>query len=498
MYRTHMRWVVPLACAACACGIAIRSTTTLGVATSAALVGIALATLACGYLIFSTPRARMWAWVVVVGCLGVAFGIARMHAAIPPESFVVPETVVSVSGTVVAEPDARGAYTNLTLASDAFPYRILVRTQPHITASYSDVVQVTGRLEPPENFAGTGGRIFDYQGYLAKDRIGAISAFPEAVQVHPRDTFTLLGPLFALKHRYLDVLNRALAEPHAALAGGITVGARRSLGDELTEQFRRTGIIHIVVLSGYNVAIVVFFIAALLRPFPERIRYVGALIGIALFVLLVGAGAPVVRAGLMGGIAVLGMLTHRTYSAVHALCITACAMLIANPYTLVYDPSFQLSVIATFGLLLGAPRLLPYLMWLPERYALRELVAVTVATQIAVTPWLLYLMGELSVVALLVNVLILPVVPLAMLAVFVVGVVGFVSSTLALAVAAPAHALLTYMLWVVAQFAALPFAAVSVPAFPVGGALAAYLLLSFVLVWWPRQSVPARSPNSYF
>ncbi|MBL4644517.1 MAG: ComEC/Rec2 family competence protein, partial [Candidatus Pacebacteria bacterium] len=311
--------------------------------------------------------------------------------------------------------------------------------------------------------------------------------FPHVVVLEHKATPT--GSLLKLKNIYLESLKRMLQEPSAALAGGITVGERRSLGEQLTEDFRSTGLIHIIVLSGYNIAIIVMAISALLSFLPHKIRYTTAILVIILFTILVGASATVVRAAIMGSIGANGAMAGRTYSALHALMFAGLAMLLWNPYTLIFDPSFQLSFIATLGLLFGVPLLVPYLTWIPNKLGMRELTAATIATQIAVYPLLLYMMGKVSLVSLPVNLLVLPIIPFAMLAVFLTGVFGSINFIVALPFAYLAQGALIYVFKVVEIFASLSFSTAAVPVFSFWWIAIAYVLLGLG-VWYGKMKVP--------
>ena len=423
-----------------------------------------------------------WTISLIVVLLSFTLGVARMHVSV--STFLVSPQVgseVSFTGVVVREPDVRDRYTNLIVTSDDFDHKILVRASAYETFKYADTLEIRGMLEEPENFEGTEGRIFNYRGYLAKDDIYYLLTPTKVVVRAERTTST--GILLVVKQKYLDALKRTLPEPSAALAGGITVGERRSLGVELTQDFRDTGLIHIVVLSGYNVSIIVIAVLSILIFLPQRLRYSIAIIFIVLFTVLVGASATTVRAALMGGIAAIGVMAHRNYDALHALIIAGFAMLLWNPYLLLYDPSFQLSFVATLGLLLGTPLLSAHLSFLSEKGGLRELVAATIATQIAVLPLLVYMMGNVSLVALPVNILVLPVLPLAMLLVFIVGVVGMVSATFALPIIFLAHGVLVYVVELVEMFASLPFATMNISAFPFWVVVVVYLFLGAGYLW---------------
>jgi len=428
----------------------------------------------------------------LISVIALCLGIVRMHASIvmveEDPSFSKEE--VELVGEIVREPDVRDTYTNLVLSTPETSQHILVRTDSYTQFLYKDIIRVTGVQEPVTNFEGEGGRVFDYRGYLAKDNIRSIVAFPEITTLEHQTT--PVGYLLKLKGVYLESLKRMLPEPSAALAGGITVGERRSLGEELTEDFRATGLIHIIVLSGYNIAIIVVAISILLSFLPAKPRFTIAILVIVLFTILVGASATVVRAAIMGSIGAVGVMAGRTYSALHALMFAALAMLLWNPYLLMFDPSFQLSFVATLGLILGVPLLLPYLDWIPDKFGMRELTAATIATQVAVYPLLIYMMGEASLVALPVNLLVLPIIPLAMLAVFLVGVFGSVSFAVALPFAYFAHGALLYVFKIVELFASLAFSTVTIPAFSFWYVATIYILLG-IAVWYLNGQVKEKT-----
>jgi competence protein ComEC len=187
--------------------------------------------------------------------------------------------------------------------------------------------------------------------------------------------------------------------------------------------------------------------------------------GIILFGIMVGGGATVVRSCSMASIALTADLIRREYNVTRALIFAGLLMLVFNPDILLHDPSFQLSFLATAGLLLFASPIEKRLTRVPERFGLRGILASTFATQIFVSPFILYTMGQISIIGVLANILVLPVVPLTMLFVFLTGLAGFISYTLSAVFGWLAHILLAYELTVVDFFAGIPFAALKIPPF---------------------------------
>ena len=286
-----------------------------------------------------------------------------------------------------------------------------------------------------------------------------------------------------VKHAFEGGLRAALPEPEAAFAGGITVGDKRSIGPELSADFQRAGLIHIIVLSGYNITIVIngAFWALQHTPIVSQIRF--APLGISgaivlFFALMSGGASSAVRAGLMALIAVYARFSRRTFLASRALGAAAVAIVAWNPYTLAFDPSFQLSALATAGLVVFTPLISERLSFIPKKYGFREIASSTLGTQLAVLPLLLYQNGQLSIYALPANLLTLVFMPYAMFFSLVAGLGGMLFGSLAAILALPAYSLLSYIIHVAEFIAHVPYADVTIAPF---GAL--WLLLAYALLF---------------
>jgi len=279
----------------------------------------------------------------------------------------------------------------------------------------------------------------------------------------------------------LGALSKTIPEPYASFAGGLTIGAKKSIPKDLQEDFKTTGVIHIVVLSGYNITLVADFVMRVFSFLPKYFGISLGSIGIVLFVLMTGASATAVRASIMALLAILARTTGRVYEITWALFITAFLMVLHNPKILRFDTSFQLSFLATLSLIYLSPKLKEKFSWVPEKWQFREIVSSTIAAQVFVLPLLLYKIGDLSLVALPVNFLILVFVPLTMVLVFLAGGVGVFSALLAMPLGWASYLLLRYEIFIVEFFAKLPFAAVGIKYFPLWLMLAVYFLYAILI-----------------
>lgn len=410
------------------------------------------------------------------------------------------QTVV-LEGLVVDEPDERESVVRLivsvqslsvqgrTLGSEkgsTLKAKILITTNREPKYAYGDRMRVEGKLERPRNFKdATTLREVDYISHLAKDGIHYEMFKPRITLLARGEGNPIVEKLFTFKRAFITNVNRFIPQPHAALLAGLVVGAKQSLGKKLLDDFRTVGVIHIVVLSGYNITIIARFIEWLFSSLRRNARLIIAALAMILFALMVGASATVVRATIMALLVLLAHGTGRLYAVTRALLVAGVIMLLHNPKILVFDISFQLSFLATVGLIYFSPLIEPRVKWVTERWWLREIVVATIATQLFVLPFLLYKMGTLSLVSLPVNLLVLIAIPATMLFGFITGLAGFVWHALALPFAYGAYALLAYELVVVDWFAKLPFASVALASFPLWLVLGWYGLYGLVI--WKLQ-----------
>ncbi|MCX6715751.1 MAG: ComEC/Rec2 family competence protein [Candidatus Taylorbacteria bacterium] len=370
---------------------------------------------------------------------------------------------------------------------------VRVKTKLYPRFSYGDLVDFSGKLSRPINFSSDNGRSFDYKGYLAKDDVFYEIKSAKASLVVPLTASTspiaskkfidLNSFLFSTKRRFVSNLEKSLGEPHAALAAGLVVGEKAALGKDLLEDFRIVGLIHIVVLSGFNITIVAVALRRILSFLPRVWGIVIGGIGIALFGVMVGGGATVVRSCFMASVALGADLIRRDYSVSRALAFAALLMLIQNPLILLHDPSFQLSFLATIGLILLAEPIQNRLTFIPEKFGIRDVVSASFATQIFVSPFILYMMGQISIIGVIVNIIILPFIPITMLVVFLTGAGGFIHPFLGMFFGWAAHILLSYELFIVEKFAQIPYAAVYLPPFSFWWVIGFYGIFLFIFIW---------------
>lgn len=370
------------------------------------------------------------------------------------------ERNLNFSGKIVGEPDKRTNFSQYILENETFG-RVLIKTDLYPEYFYGDAVKINGKIKKPVRQLADSG--FDYQNYLAKDNIFLTGNYPEITLIERPAKKDFYGHLLDVKKSFVDIINKILLEPHASFLAALLVGAKRTLPPDLVNAFNATGTSHIVAISGYNISIISIMMLNFLTYLflPRRLIFWIIGISLVLFTLIAGAGASVVRAAIMGGLLILARREGRFYQITNAIVLAGAVMLFFNPYLLRYDAGFQLSFLATFGLVYLVPRSEKWFARIPNFLSFRANLAATLSAQIMTLPVILFSFNRFSLIAPLANVLILPTIPLTMLFGFLAGLVGFISLKIASIFALPAWFLLSYQIWVVKILSALPFASIS-------------------------------------
>jgi len=426
--------------------------------------------------------------------VGLALGVIRFEMTAVPVSFDLESKIgqyVTLTGRVITSPQYSDASVRVTLWLPTEETKVLVSLPVYSHINYGDRLWVRGTLTKPTDFTTDLGKTFPYEKYLLVRQIRYQLSWASIDSQEPASGLSLVGSLFKLKEKFIFALSKIFPEPHSALGAGILLGVKESLGRDFEVDLRRTGIIHIVVLSGYNVTVIALFIMTILSFLPKRFALFFGALGIISFAIMVGGGPTVVRATLMALLALLAKASGRLYDVTLALILAGVVMVWHSPLILVYDIGFQLSFMATLGLIYLSPLIEPFLSIVPKAYHLRELTATTLAAQVSVLPWILYQIGELSLASVPVNLLILPIVPLAMLLTFLSGLLFFVIPSVVLIFSVPAYFLLEYMVVVVSLFASVPLAILVFVNTPL---VVVFLLYSLLFVWVWRNS---RTPKTF-
>lgn len=391
---------------------------------------------------------------------------------------------VTIQGTITAAPDQRSTYVLYTLRAEqliladerVIPVRgtILVTDRGmwplHPIGTRVRTVGILARPKRTDTFA--------YDTFLSLRDIYSTLQARSMHAIGRTPPWTLSQSLAALRTSIDERIELLYPEPTAALLSGLLTGSRRGLPPDRTEAFRRTGLSHIIAISGTNITLVLAILSGLLFFLPLRWRLIPSIGALCLFTILVGAEASVVRACIMGILGLFALHCGRLPHARLAILWAASLMLLWNPKQLWYDLGFQLSFLCVIGLTELTPFLRPAVERVPNTLGMRDTLLATLTAQLMTFPLLLYRFGTLSLVAPLANILVLPLVAPAML----IGAMSIVASLLAIPlgrlIAFGSYVFLASILEIARLLSSLSFAALRIPSPPLSIVLLLYALLA--------------------
>ncbi|MEP7137641.1 MAG: ComEC/Rec2 family competence protein [Chloroflexota bacterium] len=368
--------------------------------------------------------------------LALALGAARYQKTIPKfDAFHIAfyndrDYDLLITGTLIEPPDYRDTYTNLRMKVTAvdtgdseLPIEnslILARVPNNQIYNYGDNLRLRGKLKtPPSN------EDFSYQDYLAAQNIFSYISNGEVTVLPGNSGNPIIAMLYKFKQKSLDNIYRMFPDPESSLLAGILLGVPAGLTNELQQAFKNTGTAHIIAISGFNISIIAgIFFMLFSKMFGDRRGAFFAILGIALYTFIVGATPAVVRAALMGTLALFAKQVGRRQVGLNTLLVVAGLMCIWNPLY-VWDVGFQLSFFATLGLILYATPFSEFantiiVKYFPtsaaEKFAelFSEFVLLTLAAQLTTIPIMAYHFQRISLVSFIANPFILPPQPAVM------------------------------------------------------------------------------------
>jgi len=210
----------------------------------------------------------------------------------------------------------------------------------------------------------------------------------------------------------IDRIFLALPEPHGSLLAGILLGNRLKLDRSLLEAFRIVGLSHIIAASGQNLAILIANIRTVLQGALGRKAFFAALVIVVVYIVLTGAPASILRAGLMISLVLLGEYLGRPSRSLNGLVLAAGILTLFQPKILL-DIGFQLSLAATYGLVRLAPLVQRLISPHWPRW-LSGVISETLAATLMTTPLIVLYFERLSLVSPLINLIVVPIIPLLM------------------------------------------------------------------------------------
>jgi competence protein ComEC len=435
------------------------------------------------------------------------------------------DEIYILEGLIKTQPDERDGYTNLTVDVEqihplgdktfiAVQGKLLARLSPGGDYQYGDRVRIKGRLRTPFET-----EEFSYQDYLAHKGIyTTLSCYRynyECTWLLSRGGGNpILAKIYDLRQKASQVIYHLFPDPEASILRGILLGMEAGIPQKVDQAFIDTGTSHIIAISGFNFAIVAALITSLFDRILGRWRGIlAAFLGIALYAIIAGASAVVIRAAIMGSLTVFGSRIGRRSHGWNTLFFVAAIMTAFNPHVL-WDVGFQLSFMATLGLVVYAQPMTEKFIQISSSYfspetsqrisaPISEFFLYSIAAQITTLPIILYHFQRLSLISLLANFCILPAQPSVMIFGGIATIIGLIYFPLGKLLAYIALPFLIFTIRLVEMLAKVPNSAISIGKISLIWIILFYVLLfggTFFggeIVAWLRSKFPALHSQSF-
>lgn len=363
--------------------------------------------------------------------ISIFLGIVRIQFVEEKNNFAC-EKVCEVSATISSSPKVQDENQTFVVTPTAISdiYDIFIKAPLYPRYQKGDEIVLLGKIQETKHAYQHGERkFFDYNTYLRIHGIGSEMVYPKIRMIQKNNSRSITALLEHVREKSVSTISMYVSAPAASLATGMLFGIS-SMSKELVTTFRVAGLSHIVVVSGFNIAILVSVIFSLFIFLPLMLRIIFSAGVIVLFVIMVGGETSIIRASCMSCIALGALAVGRGYAAKQALLLSLFAIVVYQPEHLLYDASLHLSFLATAGIVYMSEGLQSSLGNI-KSVTYREIIVTTLAAYVMTLPYSMYAFGSISVYALIANLTVLPLVPFAMLLTCVTVLVSVFSTTLA-------------------------------------------------------------------
>lgn len=396
--------------------------------------------------------------VAVSACFALAFlfGIYRLQASVKSgeyENLIRENQKQELEAYIVEDVDMRLDKQLVTVEPKGYSQRLLLTLPLSQKYFYGDWVLVKGKITKAKE-----SQDFDYGKYLERYNVYGLMYYPEVIVLKNSKQSFMKERLLQIKYAFAKRLDELYGEPQKSLLLGILIGARKTLPAGVVEDFKMTGTSHIIAVSGFNISIIINSLFGLAYIIGRRASFWVSLLVIVSFVVITGGSASVIRAAIMGSMLLIASMSFRQYMATGAIICAGAFMLLENPKIVAIDVGFQLSFLATLGIVYFLPLFEKITGCIPKLWGIKTMLLGTVSAIVATLPVLLFHFGTLSVVAPITNILVLPVVGVVMALGFA-SILPIIGAGLAMV----ASWLLSYIVWITHFFTRLSFASLEVP-----------------------------------
>jgi len=388
---------------------------------------------------------------------------------IAPPDTKIDHQKIKIKTTQLLEPVNRGVSGN-----------VLVKTQLYPPYSYGDQVEITSFLIQPEPIED-----FKYDKYLAKDKIYSLAYGARVKLIKSKQANPVLQIIYNLRQNISNQINRIWPEPTASFVNSILLGYKKAMSEDIKEEFRRAGVSHIIVISGLHITLITLLLSRVLYSLNinRKKQLPIILIILTVFAILSGFSASTIRASIMGLIVLFSQNIGRPIQKHLILIYTAVIILLINPLLLFYDLGFQLSFLATIGLIYLSPLFQKLFKFLPEKMEIKSTFVSSFSAIIMTLPLTIYQFKTISLLAPLANLFVLPLIPILMFFGFITILISYLSFALAKYLGFIQYILSKVLFEIVNNISSVKFSSVAINNFNILSMILSYILIIIILIY---------------
>ncbi|MDD3491460.1 MAG: ComEC/Rec2 family competence protein [Candidatus Pacebacteria bacterium] len=360
---------------------------------------------------------------------------------------------IEIEAMIVAEPVLKDEYQRIIIPNVVIYAEKIPRFQ------FGDIIRIEGKIQPLEDF-------FSYSSNIVSGKL----SYPKIELISSRK-LSFRGLAITFKNKLIQCLQKVIPEPQSGLLSGIIFGSKQSLTDSLEKDIRKTGLSHFIVTSGLHLSIFVKILSDLLNAFSfgNFLNFICSNLFLLSFAFMAGLTPSIIRAAIMAFLLTLSHFSFRIYNSLNALLLAGLTMVWLKPFLLFYDLGFQLSFLATAGILLFYPIWDQGCFWQKSFFnnqagqIFKQTILSCFAASFLVIPWLIFKTQNVSLVAPLVNVLVIPLAPLVLGGGVLTAILSLLIHPVGLFLGFWLNIILVYFVKVIAYFANLSWAEISLP-----------------------------------
>jgi competence protein ComEC len=391
------------------------------------------------------------------------------------------EKIITLVGVIAKEPDIREKSVKLTVQPENINGRVLVIASRYPEYQYGDKLKIIGKLETPLEFED-----FNYKDYLAKDGIYSTMYYSKIELVGQGFGKPIYKILFSFKNKFKETARSFISPPQEGILEALAFGDEGNISKDWKEKFNITGTRHIAAVSGMNITIISALLLniLLLLGFWRNQAFYLSVILLVIYILMIGAPASAVRAGIMGIIFLTAQHFGRLSAASRAVVFSAAIILALNPLLLKLDVGFQLSFLAMMGIIYLQPAFLNFFKKMPDFkfFSLGTTLSTTLSAQIFTLPILIYNFGYIPLISPITNILIVPFLAPITILIFVFGFSAMLFWPLGFLFSLPVWFFLSYITYLIDGFSKLSFVSLSIKNIHWIWLLISYLILG-LFIW---------------